>query len=64
MNLESNAWEGVGQPLLYQRDGKMGHVDPDPLPPKLLCRMYGCAAAAEWIKHNFTNIACGCNYAL
>ena len=59
VDLEWYAWEGVLQPLLDERYGKVRYVDADPLPTELLGRMNGGAASAERIKHDIALIRAG-----
>ena len=64
MGGELHALEGIAQPLFDQPDGKVGHVDPDPLPPQFLRRVHGGAAAAERIEHHIAGIGRGIQDAL
>jgi hypothetical protein len=49
VNFVLNTGEGVLQPLLDKRNGKVGDVNADPLAAELLRRMNRCPAATEWI---------------
>ena len=56
--------EGVAQALLDQADGEVGDVDADPLPPELLRRVDGGAAAAERVEHHVAGVGGGGDDAL
>ena len=53
---ELHARKGIAQPLFNQPDRQMRHVDAHPLPPQLLRRMNGGAAAAERIEHGIAEV--------
>ena len=56
VGVEGDAGEGVAQALLDQADGEVGDVDADPLPPELLRRVHGGAAAAERVEHHLAGV--------
>jgi hypothetical protein len=51
MDFKLDSGEGVFQPLLDQRDCKMGDVYTDPLTAKFLSSVGACPAAAEWVEN-------------
>ncbi len=59
MGLELHPRKRIAKPLFNQPDGKVGDINPDPLPPEFLRRLNRGATTEERVEHDIAGVGGG-----